>query len=185
MAEVIVALDVPTTDDALRLVEELGPAADFYKVGLELFTAEGPAVVRELVARDKRVFLDLKLHDIPNTVARSVRAARALRVDLLTVHATGGPAMMEAARDAAGEDLHLLGVTVLTSLGAEELERSWGRRVESVSDEVGRLADQARRSGLAGAVVAGSGADVTAGRRMRRAPGRPPNRSFTSPSSWP
>jgi orotidine-5'-phosphate decarboxylase len=101
MAEVIVALDVPSADDAHALVDRIGDAGDFYKVGLELYTRAGPAFVRELKAAGKRVFLDLKLHDIPNTVASAVRAAGDLEVDLLTVHAVGGRSMLEAAVDAA------------------------------------------------------------------------------------
>ena len=158
MAEVIVALDTASARDALALVERLGPTAAFYKVGLELYTAEGPGVVRELLARDKRVFLDLKLHDIPNTVAGAVRAASALGVDLLTVHAAGGRAMLEAARDAASGGLHLVAVTVLTSLDAADLERSWGRPVGSVPDEASRLASLAQGAGLDGIVVAAADA---------------------------
>ncbi len=124
MAQVIIALDVPTLDDALGLVDSLGEATDFYKVGLELFTSEGSAAVQALKERDKRVFLDLKLHDIPNTVARAVARARNLEVDLLTLHATGGRRMMEAAAEAAGDDLTLLGVTVLTSMAESDLEDS-------------------------------------------------------------
>ncbi len=158
MAEVIVALDTASARDALALVERLGPTADFYKVGLELYTAEGPGVVRELLARDKRVFLDLKLHDIPNTVAGAVRAASALGVDLLTVHAAGGRAMLEAAHDAASGGLHLVAVTVLTSLDSADLERSWGRPVGSVPDEASRLASLAKGAGVDGIVVAASDA---------------------------
>ena len=97
MNRVIIPLDVPTVAEAFSLVDQLGDDADFYKVGFELFTRGGPQVVNELVSRGKRVFLDLKLHDIPNTVARSVTAASDLGVDLLTLHASGGPRMMEAA----------------------------------------------------------------------------------------
>jgi len=158
VCEVIVALDAPSAADALALVDRLGPAAEFYKVGLELFTAEGPAVVREVLGRNKRVFLDLKLHDIPNTVVGAVRAARALGVHLLTVHGAGGAAMLEAARDASGEDLSLVAVTVLTSLDARELGQAWGKTVTSVPDEAIRLAELAQESGLDGIVVAASDA---------------------------
>lgn len=116
MCEVIVALDAPSAPDALAIVDRLGGSADFYKVGLELFTAEGPAVVRELIARHKRVFLDLKLHDIPNTVAGAVRSAAGLGVDYLTLHAGGGAAMIAAAAEAAEGKVALLAVTVLTHL---------------------------------------------------------------------
>jgi len=158
VCEVIVALDAPWAPEALAIVDRLGPAADFYKVGLELFTAEGPTFVRELIARDKRVFLDLKLHDIPNTVAGAVRAARALGVHLLTVHGAGGTAMLEAACDAAGGEIDVVAVTVLTSLDAGELGRAWGKGVASVADEVRRIAELARASGLDGIVAAASDA---------------------------
>ena len=153
MAQVIIALDVPTLDEAMRLVDSLGEGTDFYKVGLELFTREGPSVVRALAARDKHIFLDLKLHDIPNTVARAVGRARDLDVDLLTLHATGGRPMMEAAVEAAGADLMLLGVTVLTSMTAPDVEDSWGREVDSLEDEVVRLARLAQESGVGGVVA--------------------------------
>ena len=116
MAEVIVALDYATAEEALDLVDALGSAGDFYKVGLELFSREGPGIVEALTEREKRVFLDLKLHDIPNTVARAVTAARGLGVEFLTVHTMGGVPMMAAAAEAADDALTLLGVTVLTSM---------------------------------------------------------------------
>ena len=153
MAQVIIALDVPTLDEAMGLVDALGEETDFYKVGLELFTREGPSVVDALRGRDKRIFLDLKLHDIPNTVARAVARARDLEVDLLTLHATGGRPMMEAAAEAAGDDLMLLGVTVLTSMTASDVEDSWGRAVDSIEEEVVRLARLVRESGVGGVVA--------------------------------
>ncbi len=153
MARVIIPLDFPTLDDALGLVDSLGEATDCYKVGLELFTSAGPAAVQALKERDKRVFLDLKLHDIPNTVARAVGRARDLEVDLLTLHATGGRRMMEAAAEAAGDDLTLLGVTVLTSMTSSDVEDSWGRVVDSLEEDVVRLARLARESGVGGVVA--------------------------------
>lgn len=153
MARVIIPLDVPTLDDAMGLVDSLGEAADFYKVGLELFTAEGSAAVQALKQRNKRVFLDLKLHDIPSTVARAVARARVLEVDLLTLHATGGRPMMEAAAQAAENDLTLLGVTVLTSMTSSDMEHSWGREVDSIEEEVVRLATLVRDSGVGGVVA--------------------------------
>lgn len=153
MAQVIIPLDVPTLDDAMGLVDSLGEAADFYKVGLELFTAEGSAAVQALKQRNKRVFLDLKLHDIPSTVARAVARARVLEVDLLTLHATGGRLMMEAAAQAAENDLTLLGVTVLTSMTPSDMEHSWGREVDSIEEEVVRLATLVRDSGVGGVVA--------------------------------
>ncbi len=153
MAEVIIALDVASEREALTLVDRLGDGAAFYKVGLELYTRAGPSIVEELVSRDKRVFLDLKLHDIPNTVAGAVRAASALGAELLTVHAAGGPRMMEAARDAAGGAVGILAVTVLTSLSPAEMSSVWGREVRSVRDEVARLAELAWEIGLDGVVA--------------------------------
>ena len=153
MARVIIPLDVPTLDDAMGLVDSLGEAADFYKVGLELFTAEGSAAVQALKQRNKRVFLDLKLHDIPSTVARAVARARVLEVDLLTLHAMGGRPMMEAAAQAAENDLTLLGVTVLTSMTSSDMEHSWGREVDSIEEEVVRLATLVRDSGVGGVVA--------------------------------
>lgn len=162
MAEVIVALDVSSGTEAIRLVEALGDAGSFYKVGLELFTREGPKVMRELRDREKRVFLDLKLHDIPNTVAATVRAASDSGADLLTLHTLGGASMLEVAveaaveaADAAGraEPLTLLGVTVLTSLSASEVETTWGRSILSLRDEVVRLGGLAAESGLQGVVA--------------------------------
>jgi orotidine-5'-phosphate decarboxylase len=152
MARVIIPLDVPTLANALAMVDSLGEAAEFYKVGLELFTREGPAAVHAIKERDKQVFLDLKLHDIPNTVARAVACARELEVDFLTIHTTGGRTMMEAAAEAAGDGLTLLGVTVLTSMTASDVGDSWGRRVDAVPQEVVRLARFAQESGVGGVV---------------------------------
>lgn len=152
MAELIIPLDTPTQHEALELVDGLGERAGFYKVGLELFTRAGPGIVRSLRGRGKRVFLDLKLHDIPNTVSGAVAAAVDMDVDLLTVHAAGGAAMLEAAAAAAQGRLRLLAVTVLTSLDAASVAEAWGRREVTVRDEVLRLATMARRAGVAGVV---------------------------------
>jgi orotidine-5'-phosphate decarboxylase len=160
--EVIVALDVPSRESALRLVDELAEAGTFYKVGLELFTREGPAIVRDLRERGKKVFLDLKLHDIPNTVSEAVRGASELEVDLLTLHTVGGSSMLQAAVETAKEAAHksgrvqpigLLGVTVLTSLSPSEVEAAWGRSIVSLRDEVSRLGEIAEHSGLQGVVA--------------------------------
>ena len=111
----IVALDVPTAEQARALVSRLGPAASFYKVGSQLFTAAGPTFVSELVRAGLPVFLDLKFHDIPNTVANAVRAAAGLGAAFVDVHASGGKAMLEAAAEACrGTSTRLLAVTVLT-----------------------------------------------------------------------
>ncbi|HEX6924167.1 MAG TPA: orotidine-5'-phosphate decarboxylase [Longimicrobiaceae bacterium] len=151
----ILALDVPSAEEAFALVERV-PRADFVKVGLQLFTAEGPAVVRQLRARGRRVFLDLKLHDIPNTVAGAVESAAKLGVDLLTVHASGGEVMLRAAVEAAERALEppqLLAVTVLTSFSAEGLGQAWGREALDVEREVVRLATLARDAGIPGVVA--------------------------------
>ncbi|MEX2282017.1 MAG: orotidine-5'-phosphate decarboxylase [Gemmatimonadota bacterium] len=154
MAIPIIALDVGTAAEALDLVERLGDAVGFYKIGSPLFTAAGPQIVREIRARDKRVFLDLKFHDIPNTVAHAVESAARMQVDLLSVHTTGGLAMLKAARAATGDDgPRVLGVTVLTSYGAEEIEQAWGKEVRSVREEVIRLAALAVEAGLHGVVA--------------------------------
>lgn len=153
MNRVIVPLDVESSDEALTWVDRLGDQGEFYKVGLELYTRAGPEVVRELIDRGKRVFLDLKLHDIPNTVAGAVRAASDLGVDLLTVHASGGPTMLKAAARARSGGLRLLAVTVLTSLSPDEMSTVWGREIRSVREEVGRLAVLAQEAGMDGIVA--------------------------------
>ncbi|MYH52399.1 MAG: orotidine-5'-phosphate decarboxylase [Gemmatimonadetes bacterium] len=149
---IIVALDAPDAAAALALVDRIGPACTFYKVGLELFAAEGPGVVDALGERGKRVFLDLKLHDIPNTVAGAVARVGGLGVRFVTVHAMGGRNMLAAAAGAAPASLTLLGVTVLTSLDAPGLEALFGRRVDDVGAEADRLARLVREGGLGGAV---------------------------------
>ena len=151
----IIALDVPTSDKALALVAELGDACRFYKIGNELFTSVGPEVVRRVRQQGAEVFLDLKLHDIPNTVAGGVRAAAAMGARLVTVHGTGGLAMLRAAVDAGGTNCRVLAVTVLTSLTAEEIARSWGRKTVEVGDEVLRLAELAAEAGAHGIVCSG------------------------------
>jgi orotidine-5'-phosphate decarboxylase len=152
----IVPLDVPTGADALELVEYLGDTCRFYKVGNELFTAAGPAIVQELRHRGKDVFLDLKFHDIPNTVAGGVRNAAALGARLVTVHATGGLPMLKAAVEAAGPKCGVLAVTVLTSLSNDDVQTAWGRPdALDLSDEVMRLAELARQAGAHGVVCSG------------------------------
>ena len=163
----IVALDRPDAAAALAIVDSLGDACRFYKVGLELFVAEGPPIVEALRARGADVFLDLKLHDIPNTVAGAVRSALRLDVRLLTVHTSGGASMLSAAAEAAeGSDCGLLGVTVLTS-------------VDTAPDEVLRLAALAADGGLHGVVCSGREAAAVrqwwGGRLATLVPGiRPP-----------
>lgn len=155
--EVIVALDYPDPKDAFSLVDRL-PRGTWYKVGLELFTRAGPPVVERLVGEGRRVFLDLKLHDIPNTVAGAVRSVGRLGAELLTVHGAGGDAMLRAAAAAAGESnsanggaLRLLAITVLTSLDDDALAMIAGPGA-SVAETAGRLTELARVAGIDGAV---------------------------------
>jgi orotidine-5'-phosphate decarboxylase len=154
MKSLIVALDLPTADEALALVDELGDAAHWYKVGSQLFTRAGPALVDELKGRGKSVFLDLKYHDIPNSVARAVEAAAGLGVDMLTLHASGGTAMLRAAREAVGEGgPALVGVTLLTSFTAADVEEVWDKELRSIRDEVARLTALAHGADLDGVVA--------------------------------
>ena len=150
----IVALDAPDAEQARALVRQLGDAVGFYKVGKELFTAVGPAIVRELVSSGKQVFLDLKFHDIPNTVAGAVRSAAGLGVSMLTVHASGGPQMLKAAAEAAARSEAkptVLAVTVLTSLTGAELQQTGVSG--AVEAQVLRLASLAIQSGCGGIVA--------------------------------
>lgn len=146
----IVALDVSSAGAAQALVEQVGDAAGIYKVGLQLFTAAGPSFVRELVQSGRRVFLDLKLHDIPNTVSHAVKNAVDLGVHMLTVHASGGSAMLRAATEGAGGKLNVLAVTVLTSLNDQDMDETGiaGR----VTDQALRMAVLAQNSGCQGIV---------------------------------
>jgi orotidine-5'-phosphate decarboxylase len=155
---ILVALDYPSADAALALVARLDPSRCGVKIGKELFTAAGPGIVRDCVARGFRVFLDLKFHDIPNTCAQACAAATRLGVWMLNIHASGGAAMMTAARRAvddaaaaAGRSAPLLiGVTVLTSLGADD-QHAVG--VDGTpAEQVMRLARLAQASGLDGVV---------------------------------
>jgi orotidine-5'-phosphate decarboxylase len=147
----IVALDVPSASEAQKLVARIGDAAGIYKVGLQLFIAEGPSIVRDLVSSGRRVFLDLKLHDIPTTVALAVKSAAELRVDMLTIHASGGAAMLRAATEAAAGRINLLAVTVLTSLNDEDMQEIGisGR----ASDQVLRMAALAQSAGCQGIIT--------------------------------
>ncbi|MFQ5529844.1 MAG: orotidine-5'-phosphate decarboxylase [Gemmatimonadota bacterium] len=155
--EVIVALDYPDPQLAWDLVTSL-PERTWFKIGLELFTRAGPSVVERLVGDGRHVFLDLKLHDIPNTVAGAVRAAGRLGVRLLTVHGSGGEAMLRAAAESAATsnaegdgDLRLLAITVLTSMDDAALASVMGP-LARVEETAGRLAGLARESGIDGAV---------------------------------
>jgi len=155
VATPIVALDVASAREALSLVERLGSACRFYKIGSELFTREGPEVVRSVRTAGCDVFLDLKFHDIPNTVRESARAAASLGVRLLTVHASGGGEMVRAAVEGAGAACGVLAVTVLTSLDAGTLGAAWGRDGVTVEHEVLRLARVAEAAGAHGIVCSG------------------------------
>ena len=165
---IIVSLDFPDRDQALALARLLDPHRCNVKVGKELFTSSGPELVEALVQRGFRVFLDLKFHDIPNTVAAACRAAARLGVWMLNIHAAGGRRMMEAAREAVADSARpplLIGVTVLTSLTSDEL------RETGISEDTGahvlRLARLARDSGLDGVVCSSREAQM-----LRRELGR-------------
>lgn len=155
---IIVALDLPDSAAALRLAELVAPAVGAFKIGKELFTAAGPEVVRRIRATGASVFLDLKFHDIPNTVARAVESAVALDVQMLTVHTSGGSAMMRAAEEAAQSAAArhnrpaplVLGVTVLTSMDAGDLAEIGIEATPAA--QVERLAILAAQSGLRGLV---------------------------------
>lgn len=151
----IVALDVSSASEAAKIVTTLGGTVKFYKVGMQLYTAEGPKVVRDLIASGKLVFLDLKYHDIPNTVAAAVREAAQLGVSMLTVHASGGTKMLKAAVEASGVgaskiSTKLVAITVLTSMDEQQLHET-GVRGELL-DQVVKLGSIALDAGCAGVV---------------------------------
>jgi orotidine-5'-phosphate decarboxylase len=147
----IVALDFPTQTKALALVSVLSGSVSTYKIGLQLYTAAGPAIVQAVAATGAKIFLDLKLHDIPNTVAKAVGAAGELGVQMLTVHLTGGSAMLKAAVEAKPPHLSLLGVTVLTSATQETLGEIGVSA--SVEDQVIHLAELGKSSGIDGLIT--------------------------------
>ena len=150
---VIVALDYDNQDSALTLADRLDPTLCRLKVGKELFTAAGPSVVKKLTDRGFDIFLDLKFHDIPNTVAKAIGTAADLGVWMTNVHASGGSRMMSAARqalDVKGSDMLLIGVTVLTSMNVSDLEEVGVQG--NASAQVLRLAELAKNSGLDGVV---------------------------------
>jgi orotidine-5'-phosphate decarboxylase len=153
-SRLIIALDVSTAAAAQKIVAAVGDSALTYKVGMQLYTAEGPQLVRDLVASGRRVFLDLKYHDIPSTVAAAVEEAAQLGVSMLTVHAAGSGKMLRAAVDAARNTnpaLLVLGVTVLTSLDENDVEQIGFRG--TVRDEVLRLSALALANGCQGIVT--------------------------------
>jgi orotidine-5'-phosphate decarboxylase len=151
VSELILALDLPRAADALPLLDRI-PALRWVKIGSILMTREGSPLLRALVDRGLKVFLDLKWHDIPNTVAGAVTAARELGVAMATVHILGGSAMLEAAAVAAGADLALVGVTVLTSHDPSEYARAVGRSEVDLLEEVNRQALAGMQAGLRGVV---------------------------------
>ena len=155
----IVAMDVPTMEQVTQTVERIGDAVGYYKIGMESFYSLGQSVMEEMSAREKKVFLDLKLHDIPNTVARSIKALCRFAPVMTTIHAAGGPSMLRAAVEAAQEGAvqwnlprpKLLGITVLTSISEPE----WATigSGSSVRDSVLRLAEHCRQAGVDGVVA--------------------------------
>src|SRR5438067_10794219 len=149
--KIIVALDVATKEKALELAEQLRGEISFFKIGLQLYTAEGPEIVRVVLATGAKVWLDLKLYDIPNTVARAVESASTLGVQMLTIHLSGGSEMIRAATAARASDMLLLGVTVLTS-ATERALREIGI-TDAVEDQVIRLAKLGTEAGIDGVVA--------------------------------
>jgi orotidine-5'-phosphate decarboxylase len=149
--KIIVALDVPTKRDALGLVEKLREKISFFKIGLQLYTAEGPEMVRAVLASGAKVWLDLKLHDIPNTVGRAVESAADLGVQLLTIHLLGGGEMIRAATSAKKGKMSIVGVTVLTS-STDETLREIGIS-DKAGDQVLRLAKLGVENGIDGVVA--------------------------------
>jgi orotidine-5'-phosphate decarboxylase len=155
---IIVALDVPTAEEALKLVEQVAPVTGGFKIGSELFTSAGPDIIKRIRALGAPVFLDLKFHDIPNTVAKAVAAAVKLDVQMLTVHTSGGSEMLKAAEQIAQESAWrlghapplVLGVTVLTSLDSNSLSEIG--LDANVTRQVRRLANMANKAGLRGLV---------------------------------
>ena len=149
--KIIVALDVATKEKALDLVEQLRTEISFFKIGLQLYTAEGPEIVRAVLAAGAKVWLDLKLYDIPNTVARAVESASNLGVQMLTIHLSGGSEMIRAATTARQKDLLLLGVTVLTSATEQTLHEVGV--TDTVENQVIRLAKLGAAAGIDGVVA--------------------------------
>jgi orotidine-5'-phosphate decarboxylase len=151
--QLIVALDVSSAAQAQKIVSSLGDFASFYKVGMQLYTSEGPGIVRDLVGSGRRVFLDLKYHDIPNTVGQAIREAGKLGVSLLTVHGAGGSKMLRAAAEAARESnsrMKVVAVTVLTSMDEEDLHEVGVPG--NLEKQVVHIADLALKAGCHGVV---------------------------------
>ncbi|MCD6507135.1 orotidine-5'-phosphate decarboxylase [Candidatus Poribacteria bacterium] len=163
----ILALDVESPQKAADLVRRLSDLISFYKIGLRLFTLGGPRIISKLKEMDVKLFLDLKLHDIPNTVADASRAAVSMGVDMFNLHIGGGMRMMQAAVEAARDEADrigipppiLLGVTVLTSLDEDEMRRIYGTE-RSIRDQVAHMAEMAKSAGLNGVVASPLEIDV-------------------------
>ena len=167
MSELAIAFDVPTLEAALALDERLGAGPELAKIGLELFASAGPEAVAALRRRGRRVFLDLKLHDIPNTVRGAAAAAGALGAELLTVHATGGEAMVRAAVEgaaSAGQGTRVVAVTLLTSLDPAHLPPGFAQPFD-LGGTIARLLEMSERAGAAGIVC--SAADLATLRAAR------------------
>lgn len=193
---IIIPLDVPTLDEARRQLDRLHSVVEIFKIGKQLFTAEGPETVRLVHSYGKRVFLDLKYHDIPNTVAEACLSAARLGVWMLNLHISGGRVMVTAAREAVqAQDSDstplLIGVTVLTSLDAPLWEEVFGQKGRGLSEQVVHMAELAKRWGLNGVVASpqeitgireGCGSEfliVTPGVRPRWAAGNDQRRAMT------
>jgi orotidine-5'-phosphate decarboxylase len=149
--KIIVGLDVPTKREALELVEKLRDQISFFKIGLQLYTAEGPEIVRAVSSDGSKVWLDLKLHDIPNTVARTVESAICLGVRMFTIHLSGGSEMLRAAISARANNMLLLGVTILTSSTEKTLQEIGIQ--DNVDNQVLRLAKLGVEAGIDGVVA--------------------------------
>jgi len=152
----IVPLDVPTMDEAKKLLDKLGNVVKFYKIGCTLFTSAGPEAVKEVKKRGFKVFLDLKYFDIPSVVANAVEALVKLKVDMFTIHALGGFELMEAVVKVISKEKYkpiVLAVTVLTSINEAFLRDVLGTSDVTIEEEVGRLAELARSAGLNGVVA--------------------------------
>ena len=169
---IIAALDVPTANEALTLAKAIAPAVGAFKIGKELFVAEGPDIVRRVRDTGAAVFLDLKFHDIPNTVAKAVTSSAHQDVQMLTVHASGGTAMLRAAQEAAGDNGPLvLGVTVLTSMDEQDLTELGIQKTPA--EQVRHLAQLAAAAGLRAGVFAPGNCAAAASVTGRSAIGHP------------
>lgn len=159
-SKIIIALDFPTLDEACRLMEQLGDQAKVFKVGPQLFTAVGPDIIKEIKSRGKKLFLDLKFHDIPNTVARASEAATELGVDMFNIHISGGFDMMRAAVEATKSKAYklgiqkpiLLGVTILTSIDEHTFQSDFSS-TRDLQSQVVYMARLAQSAGLDGVVA--------------------------------